>query len=224
MHRRRFENVHLKLQGHRRQQNLNQKTCKKLHRLTGQCIQGSESFLQVTRTYWKIFQFFLKTHFFSHFWPSNEFLVFIKSKPLMSRSFWVYLQPSRCFLWEVVVVWSSDARNSWKFPILQISQNMTKLAILATLTNFILPTSFFELYHSNFGGSITTIICAYRSFQTSIFFTFGALSHRQNITGPEDPPNSYRRSNTPTVIGLTGLQSYKDEPTTVTQISPNYID
>ena len=65
---------------------------------------------------------------------------------------------------------------------------MTKLAILATLTNFILPTSFFELYHSNFGGSITTIICAYRSFQTSIFFTFGALSHRQNITGPETPP------------------------------------
>ena len=141
--------------------------------------------------------FFLNLNFFSHFWPSNEFLVFIKSKPLMSRSFWVYLQPSRCFLWEVVVVWSSDARNSWKFPILQISQNMTKLAILATLTNFILPTSFFELYHSNFGGSITTIICAYRSFQTSIFFTFGALSHRQNITGPEDPPPTVIVDQTP---------------------------
>ena len=103
-----------------------------------------------------------KLNFFSHFWLSNEFLVFIKSNSLMSRSFWVYLQPSRCFLWEVVVVWSSDARNSWKFPILQISQNMTKLAILATLTNFILPTSFFELYHSNFWGSITTIISEIR--------------------------------------------------------------
>ena len=53
----------------------------------------------------------------------------------------------------------------------------------------------FHTNHSNLGGSITTIICAYRCFQTSIFFTFGALSHRQNITGPEDPP--------PTVIGLT---------------------
>ena len=89
---------------------------------------------------------------------------------------------------------------------LQIYQNMTKLAILATLTNFILPISFFELYNSNFGGSIPTIICAYRSVQTSIFFTSGALSHRQNIAGPEDPPpNSYRRSNTPTVIGLSPL-------------------
>ena len=87
-----------------------------------------------------------------------------------------------------MALWSSDARNSLKYPILQISQNMTKIAILAALTNFILPTSFFDLHHSNFGDSITTIICTYRKFQTSIFFTFGALSDRQNITGPEDPP------------------------------------
>ena len=79
-----------------------------------------------TKSFWVFF--FSKTQFFSHFWPSNEFLVFIKSKPLMSRSFSVYLQPSRGFLWEVVVVWSSDARDSWKFLILQISQNMKNLA------------------------------------------------------------------------------------------------
>ena len=64
---------------------------------------------------------------------------------------------------------------------------MTKLAILAALTNFILPTSFFELPHSNFGGNITTIIYTYEKFQNSILLPFGALSDRQNITGPEDP-------------------------------------
>ena len=74
---------------------------------------------------------------------------------------------------------------------------MTKLAILATLTNFILPTSFFELYHSNFGGSITTIICAYRSFQTLNFFHFWCALASSKYYG-----YSYRRSNTPTVIGL----------------------
>ena len=72
-------------------------------------------------------------------------------------------------------------------PNLQISQNMTKSPILPALTNLIFSTSFFELHHSNFGGCITTIICSYKRFQTSICFTFGALSDLQNITCPEDP-------------------------------------
>ena len=46
---------------------------------------------------------------------------------------------------------------------------MTKLATLAALTNFIFLTQFFELHPSNFGGSITTIICAYRNVKTSFF-------------------------------------------------------
>ena len=65
---------------------------------------------------------------------------------------------------------------------------MKKVAFLAALTYSILPTSFFELHHSNLGGSITTIICAYRIFHAYFFFKFGALSYRQNSTGPEDPP------------------------------------
>ena len=115
------------------------------------------------------FVFFFLLNFFSDFWTPNELLVFIGSNPLMSLLFWVYLKSSRCFLWEVVAVWGWDARNSWKFVILQISQNMTKLAILTDLTSFILPTSVFELHHSNFGESIATIICAYIRFQTWCF-------------------------------------------------------
>ena len=101
----------------------NRPIIKKFMKIGGRLKCGPQKFSDL------IFWIFLKTQFFSHFWPPNELLVFIESKPLMSRSFWVYLQPSRCFLWEVVVVWSSDARKSWKFPILQISQNMTKLEI-----------------------------------------------------------------------------------------------
>ena len=125
--------------------------------------------------------------------------------PLMSRSFWVKLKPSRCFLWEVVAVWSSGARKSWNCPILQISQNMMKLAILAALTNFVLPALFFELHHSNFRGSITIIIWTNKKNSKLQFFSHlvpSRIIKTLRVMRPPPPPNSYHRSNTPTVIGL----------------------
>ena len=67
--------------------------------------------------------FFFKNSIFLLLLSTKWVIGIHRSKPLMLQSFWVYLKPSRCLLWEVVVVWSSDARNSWKLLILQISQS-----------------------------------------------------------------------------------------------------
>ena len=70
---------------------------------------------------------------------------------------------------------------------------MTELAILAALTNFILPTSFLS-YMTQMLGEVSLLSYMHKEdSKLQFFFTFGALSNRQNITGPEDPPNSYRR-------------------------------
>ena len=57
---------------------------------------------------------------------------------------------------------------------------MTKLEILATLT-----------------GEVSQLSYVHTEVFKLHFFTFGALSHRQNITGPEDPPPTVIVNQTP---------------------------
>ena len=64
---------------------------------------------------------------------------------------------------------------------------MTKLAVLAALTNFILLTWLFKASPLKFLGEYHYYHMYYRKFQTN-FFTFGALSDCQDITVPQDPP------------------------------------
>ena len=84
---------------------------------------------------------------------------------------------------------------------------MTKLAILATLTNFILPTSFLS-YTTQIWGEVSHLSYVnIEVFKLQLFSLLGPSRIVKILRVLKTPPHSYRRSNTPTVIGLKKLNT-----------------